>query len=261
MAFSGARWFLTISLRHQGRFREALEEARAYRGPAADANPSAQPEWFAGHQAQVLFELGRYRESAALFDTIARAQLGYSASHRARNRAWHLSLAANGLAAAADTAALAALIDTVRAVGEQSLFARDPRLHHHLRGLILVARGDDEAAVIAFRQALFAPAGYTRTSYELARAFLRLDRPREAVAVLQPTLRGTIEGSNLYVTSTDLRELLGQAWDRVGERDSARMYYDEVLHAWQRPDPFLHDRVAAIRARVAALDAGRAGGR
>jgi Flp pilus assembly protein TadD len=57
-----ARWFLTISLRHQGRFIEALEQARAYRAPAASANPSAPPEWFAGHQAQVLFEVGRHRK-------------------------------------------------------------------------------------------------------------------------------------------------------------------------------------------------------
>jgi serine/threonine protein kinase/tetratricopeptide (TPR) repeat protein len=251
-----ARWFLTISLRYQGRFAKALEEARAYRAPAARAVPSAPPAWFAAHHAQVLFELGRYRESAALFDTIAQAQVGYSPSHRARHLTWNLSLAANALAAAGDTAALAARIDSVRVVGSRSLLVRDPHLHHHLHGLLLVARGDDEAAVAAFREALFAPAGYTRINQDLARALLRLDRPREAVAVLQPAVRGTLEGSNLYVTATELRALLAEAWDDVGARDSALVHYRAVLRAWHQPDPILRERVAAVRARVAALESG-----
>jgi serine/threonine protein kinase/predicted Zn-dependent protease len=252
-----ARWFLIISLRRQGRLEEALEEARTYRIPAARATPSAPPEWFALHQAQVLFELGRHREAAALFDTIANANIGYTPSHRARHRTWVLSLAGNALAAGGDTATLAPRIDTVRIIGAQSLLVRDPVLHHHLRGLLLLARGNADEAVREFYQALFAPAGYTRVNYDLARALLHVRRPQQAVAVLQPAARGTIEGSNLYVTSTELHELLAQAWDAAGTRDSALVHYRAVLHAWRSADPVLRDRVASVRARVAALEATR----
>jgi hypothetical protein len=82
---------------------------------------------------------------------------------------------------------------------------------------------------------------------------LRLERPGEAVTVLQPAVRGAIEGSNLYTTNTDLRELLAHAWDAAGGRDSALVHYRAVLHAWQRADPILHDRIAAVRARVSEL--------
>jgi tetratricopeptide (TPR) repeat protein len=252
-----AYWYLTISLRQQGRLREALEAARAYRVAASQALPNTAPEAFALHQAQVLFEMGRHAESAALFDSVARAAFGISPSHRARNRTWSLSLGGNPLAARGDTARLAARIDTVRQVGSRSLLSRDRLLHHHLRGLLLAARRSDEAAVAEFRLALATPTGYTRTPYETARALLRLGRPREAVAVLQPTIRSPIEGSGLYLTTTDGRALLAEAWDSAGGRDSALAHYRVVLHAWERADPQIAGRMAAIRARVRALDGER----
>jgi serine/threonine protein kinase/tetratricopeptide (TPR) repeat protein len=249
-----AYWYLTISLRQQGRLREALEAAREYRLAASQALPNTAPESFALHQAQVLFEMGRHAESAALFDSIARAAVGISPSHRARNRTWSLALGGNAMAARGDTARLAARIDTVRLVGTRSLLARDRLLHHHLRGLLLAARGADEAAVAEFRLAIAIPTGYTRTPYERARALLRLGRPREAVAVQQPAIRSPIEGSGLYLTTTDGRALLAEAWDSAGGRDSALAHYRIVLHAWERADPHFASRVAAIQARVRALD-------
>ncbi|MGH7554895.1 MAG: hypothetical protein ACREMQ_17990, partial [Longimicrobiales bacterium] len=106
--------------------------------------------------------------------------------------------------------------------------------------------------------ALSAPAGYTRTNYELARALLRLGRPAEAAAALQPAVRGPLEGSNLYVTLTELRELLAQAWDAAGEPDSAIVHHRAVVRAWRRADPLLQQRVTAAQARVKALESGAA---
>ncbi|HSQ29771.1 MAG TPA: hypothetical protein VLN49_07975 [Gemmatimonadaceae bacterium] len=53
---------------------------------------------------------------------------------------------------------------------------------------------------------------------------LRGDDAR-AIAVLQPALRGPLDASNLYVTCTELHELLAQAWDAAGARDSAAAHY------------------------------------
>jgi Flp pilus assembly protein TadD len=250
---AAAYWNLVLSLRRQGRFGEALEAARDYRLTVQAAYPSYTPHDFSFHYAQVLFELGRFRESAALFDSIASAPVGVSPSHRARGRATMLAMGATALAATKDTARFAMRIDTVRLLGSGTSMARVSKLHHYVRGLLLASRGNDEEAVAEFRRALTAPAEVTRINQELARALLRLGRPLDAVHVLQPAVRAPIEYVRLYTNLTELEELLAQAWDAAGARDSALVHYRAVLHAWQHADPILQDRIAAVRARVSEL--------
>ena len=169
--------------------------------------------------------------------------------------AWYLSHSATARFAAGDTVALARLVDSVRALGAASGSGREAQLHHYVRGLLLVARHHDEAAARELEQSLLSRNfGYTRTNYELGRVLVRLGRPAEAVAVLQPALRGSIEAANLYVTRTELHELLGQAWDASNGRDSAAAHYRVVASAWKRADPPLQPRRAMAEARVAALE-------
>jgi hypothetical protein len=66
-------------------------------------------------------------------------------------------------------------------------------------------------------------------------------------------VRGPLEGSNLYITHTELRVMLARAWDAVGVADSAIVHYRAVRQAWQRADPAFQPRVAAVQARLAAL--------
>jgi len=47
--------------------------------------------------------------------------------------------------------------------------------------------------------------------------------------------------------------MLGQAFDRASEPDSAVSHYRRVLAAWRNADPEFRPRVAAIRQRVRAL--------
>ena len=162
--------------------------------------------------------------------------------------------AANSLAALADTAALAALADTTRIYGLPSGYARDPRLHHHVRGMLFVASGRDEDAVRELRQALYSKAfGYSRASFEMARALMRMGRMRDAIPVLQAALRGPFDGEGLYVTRTDLHEQLAKAWDAVGQRDSAVVHYDVVARAWATADPAVRARADTARMRSGAL--------
>lgn len=237
---ANAHWFLAISLRYQGRLEEALGEARTYRRAAAGleqavpgaADPSAMLE------AQVLRELGRYRESAALFDSISRFTVaGAEASALESGRVWSLTHEAGALAAAGDTARLSALADTIEAYGRGSNLGRDSRIHHHVRGLLLAARGMDSMAVAEFRQATFSVSGgYTRTNVEMAKALIRLGRYDDAVAILEPALRGSLEASNLYVTYPEVRLLLAEAYAGAGRRDRANRELDWVRHAWGRAD-------------------------
>ena len=245
-----AGWFLTLSLRAQGRWQEALALARS----RAQA-PSLQ-------EAATLFEMGRYREAAARYRAWdARLPVNpdlpgiYSKPH-----VWMLTHIATCLAAAGDTTALDPLADSVKAVGEQSSFGRDPLLYHYVRGLQWRARGNAERAAAEFRVSIWSwTDGYTRENYELARALLDLRRPAEAVYPLQAALRGDLQSSNLYVTRTELHELLARAFDELGQGDSAAVHYRAVVDAWRHADPIVHDRWANARDALARLTAHEPG--
>jgi DNA-binding SARP family transcriptional activator/tetratricopeptide (TPR) repeat protein len=239
-----ALWYLVISLRHQGRFREALETARQLRTSAQRLGPADPPPGSALAEAIVLFEMGRHREAAVLWDSLAQAARSMMADARqARQLAWLSTHAAVALSAAGDTVAVKRLIPLIQDYGRQSAYGRDPRLHHHIRGLLHVARGDDARAVAEFRRAIFSTTGgYTRTNLELARALLRLRRPEEAVAMLRAAFRGPLQASNLYVTHTDLHEALGRAFEMAGQLDSATVHYCWAERARYDADPPFRSR-------------------
>jgi hypothetical protein len=185
-----APWFRTLSLRYQGRLREALAIARQRR-------PGRTRSAMGLAEAIVLFEMGRFREAAAAFDVIA-ATPGFRPeldARIARDRAWNLTHAATALAGAGDTAVLVALTDSVQRIGGMSGYGRDRRLHHYVRGLLRRARGQLPEATDELRRGIFSMTdGYTRNSYELARTMLQLRRAGDAIAVLRPAFRGHCRG-------------------------------------------------------------------
>jgi DNA-binding SARP family transcriptional activator/tetratricopeptide (TPR) repeat protein len=254
-----ALWFWTISLRHQGRLHDALRTARALRRLRADSLAPLPPEAIA--EAQVLFELGRFREAAALFVQLA-ASSGPDIARKpfahASWRCWRLTHAATALAAAGDTSALALLVDSIQVLGGQSSSARDRRLHHYARGLLLRARQQPTAAATELQRAFYSvPYGYSRNNVELARSLLEVGRAHDAIRVLQPTFRGWIEVGGFYTTRTELHAQLGRAFEAAGQPDSATTHYRSVLRAWRAADPELHVRRDSIRTRLAALEARR----
>jgi len=202
--------------------------------------------------------MGRAREAALLFDSLARFSNPYDGvslpGRYARHLCWTLTHRATALAAAGDTALLQRLADSLQVLGQQSSYGRDGRLHHYIRGLLLRARGRPSDAVSEFRQAMFSLTyGYTRTNLELARTLMALSRPREAIAVVQPAVRGPLDASNLYVTLTELHEMLARAFDAAGQRDSAIAHYRWVVAAWQNADPQFRPRFEAARSHLTQL--------
>jgi DNA-binding SARP family transcriptional activator/TolB-like protein len=249
-----AHWFLAISLRHQGRFAEALGHTREYRRRAVGLMDRAPPGAVvpaALLEAQVLRELGRYRESAALFDSISRYRVvGEDPTTAASSRVWSMTHEAGALAEGGDSTRLGALADTIEISGALSSSARDNRLHHHVRGLLFVARGDDASAVAEFRRSIFSTSlGYARTNVELGKALLRLGRNEDAIAILEASLRGSLEAQNLYATHTEIRLQLARAYAAAGRRTQANQQLDLARRAWEKCDPAVRPQLdAAVRA-------------
>lgn len=261
-------WFRGTSYRNQGRLEEALADARRERALALPRysaeemkrSRSLPQELYL--EGQVLHEMGRYAAAAEVFDSVGRWNFGPTQiSQSAHQRAWSMTHATSARLAGGDTTNIQQRIDSVETIGAVSGLKRDHLLHHHLRGLLLALRGDDAGAVAEFRKAIFSMNfGYTRTNVAMARSLLRLGRPADAVAVLQPALRGDLEASNFYVTRTDLHELLALAWDAVpgaAARDSARAHMAYVSRAWSRADSSFATRLARMRAGPSRVVADR----
>jgi tetratricopeptide (TPR) repeat protein len=232
-----AHWLLVLSLRDQGRIREAHTFA---------VDPS--------HHALLAMEMGRSVEAANLFQEQAKRAWGTASAppaFRARVTTWMLSLAGTARAAAGDTAVVHRLADSLEALGTLSSFGRDARLHWILRGLLLQRDGRHAEAVEAFRRGMFSTSdGYTLTNLFLAKSLMVTGRPLEAIAVLRPAIRGGVDGSNSYVSRTELHEALAQAFDMAGLEDSATAHYRAVARAWSRADPPYRDRVNRARAKA-----------
>jgi predicted Zn-dependent protease len=248
--YEDARWWLLIALRNQGRLREARVLNETGRLPSFGAPQVSPIEPEAINRAVLALESGEPRAAAAWLTAQWREPLGKDlpSGSAARYHAWRGTLAGMAIAATGDTAAVLRMADSVEYWGRQSLFGRDRKAHHYLRGLVHVAGGRDEDAIREFRQAIDSyTLGLTRVNLELGRALLRRNRAAEAAAVVAPALRGEVDASNLYVTRTELHELLAQAYDRAQMPDSAAAHYRVVVRSWARADPAFRARRAAAK--------------
>jgi DNA-binding SARP family transcriptional activator len=244
-----ALWWTVIALRYQGRLAAANAAADKYceraRQMGGAENSGLECSLATG---PVLFDLGRYREAARLYESLAIAK-EYQHTEAAmpgltgRHRSWMLTHAASAYASAGDTTRLKSLCDSVEKWGRLSGLGRDQRLHFHLRGLLSAARTRHTEAAAFFRRALLSPAeGFTRTNLELARELIGVGRAAEAIGVLRPALSGSIQGSNLYVTQTEIHEMLAKAFERSGAPDSAAVHYRRVAVAWRDSDARFRER-------------------
>lgn len=251
------RWYCTLGLRMEGRYRDALGLVRDGRVPRSGI--VRREVAIDGYNRAILdWEMGRPATAADQFMTIA--EEARAADNRAgrvdpRVMPWLLTLAASAFVAGGDTVAARRLVDSIEVAGSRSAFPRDPLLHHFVRGLLYARARRDDAALREYRAAISSPTfGFTRINYELGKTLLTLQRPGEGIPLVQAALHGGIEGSGLYVTHTELHELLAQLFDAAGQRDSAAAHYRVVVAAWSFADPVLWSRRDAAARRVAAAD-------
>lgn len=250
----GALMALSGESRHTGLWIQIITDR--IRGRLTHARTAAAEYVHAGSMLPlgiVLSESGRARQAAALWDSLRLTWDVHdtAAGATARQHAWMLTHEVTALAAAGDTGRLKVLIDTLEIVGRWSSYARDRRMHHYARGLLWDARGRPGDAVLEYRQALTSWLyGFTRINYRLAADLVALGRPAEAIPLVHAALHGGFESTNLYLTHTELHEILARAFDMAGQRDSAAAQYRWVAAAWTGADsPFLErGRTAAMRA-------------
>lgn len=220
-------WLLTISYRNQGRLGEALAAAREFRRLAPRLSDEGAGTVLQGYlEALVLMDGGAPERAAALFDSIAHQTLVRSSvARQGRHMATNHAHRATALALAGDTLALRALVDTVRVEGARSGYARDQRLHHYVRGLLLEARGDHAGALRAYRASMYSPlGGWVRSNVAYARTAMRLGRPRDAVWALGGAIRGPFGASGLWYSRPEIHRLLANAWSAAGRPDSAAVH-------------------------------------
>jgi serine/threonine protein kinase len=248
-----ALFWQTISFRYQGRLDEALDSARRYRD-LVDAEVEDPHVWESvSLEAQVLFEMGRLQESAALMDSAAAVPFGsLSATRNAQHVIWVLTYATTVAMAAGDTARVRAFADHSEALGRSSGFVRDQRLHHYGRGMLSAARGNVEDAVASFR-VVTQPSYFARTNLEFARLLIDIGEPLEAAALLQVVLRGPTVAGGFSATRPEVHELLGRAWEAAGRLDSAAVSYRKVIEAWVNADPQFLSRRNEVRQRLVAI--------
>lgn len=255
-----ALWLYVVSLRFQGRLHDAFKAAQLLRSDKRRSGARQNVQMYSAlPEAQVLLEMGRARDAATLFDSVG--HVGARALRPgldARHMVWTATLTAEALASARDSSAVIRLVGPVGEAGTNSAYGRDRLLVNHLRGLVLMMRGDATGAASAFHRAIFsAPMGYTRSNYDLARALLALGRSGDAIVVLHSAFAGELSASSMYVTRTDLHELLAQAFDKNGSRDSAIVHYRAVTSALAHADAELVPRRNNALARLAVLERGR----
>ena len=247
-----ARWLLLISLRNQGRLRDAAALAAEGRIPGRQSRLNeVLPE--AAQLATVKLEAGNFEDAARQFRSQADGALRSNTppAFQARVGTWLLTLAGTAYAGAGDTLIVRQLADSIARLGPRSSYGRDSRLHQFLRGLVLQREGRHADAVEAFQRALFSTTdGFTRINLMMARSLMSLQRPMDAVKILQPALRGGVDGSNTYVTHTELHEALAQAFEAAGEADSAQAHFRIVERAWRRADPEFRERYGIAKAKA-----------
>jgi len=118
---------------------------------------------------------------------------------------------------------------------------RPARLVHYFQGYLNLRRGQPVEALEAFKEALrHTPLAWSIDSYEdcLARAYLELGYLDEAIAEFERILR---VNPNYPLAHYHL----AQAYERKGQNDQARVFYERFVQVWKDADADIPEVVTA----------------
>ncbi len=200
-------------------------------------------------RADGLARIGRMTDARAIFEHVGHppgsSPRAFTAPE-ARGFSWSHALEADALVRAGDTSFARALVDSIARSGAQSYYGRDKVLHHHVRGMLLLAQGRYEDAERELSAAEWAADGWTRTNVELARARLALGRPDSAIVALRDAYMAPVDAMARYVPRTELDWWMSRAFTAAHEPDSAAVYAAYVRDAWRGADPSFRARLDSL---------------
>jgi DNA-binding SARP family transcriptional activator/TolB-like protein len=164
--------------------------------------------------------------------SIASPNLSVRPSQEARQFTLQHMQFANAIGFAADTTLLRILADSIEMIGGQSFAGRDRVMHHHVRGIIAMRASDWASAERHFASVTqFTTWGAMRTLLLQARAQIAQGRGRDAIRTLRAAYAVPLEGHVTYVPRSELDDVMAMAFERTGERDSARVYAEYAKRA------------------------------
>ena len=242
----GATDIHVLVLRERGQLRESIRATQAYLA----ANP--YDEALAYEEFDAFGRLGDYAAASHAFDVlVGQSEQARDAPHslrgdRARWFTWTRALEANAVAGSGDTVRLHALADSMRIISARSYYARDPRLYHHVLGLVAMQGHRYAEAEREFQAARWGPAGWTETVAWLARAQLAQGHAADAIVTLHEGYRGPLDAMGRYEPRSELDYLTALAFTRAGAHDSAAVYTARVRRAWRNADPEVKRLLAAL---------------
>ena len=156
----------------------------------------------------------------------------------ARTFAWHHALLADALAEHADVGMLTAVADSIQRVAARSYYGRDWHLHHHVRGLVAVRKGNLGLAEREFHDARWVAAGgWNRTVLELAKVQLARGRVNDAIGTLREAYSVHPDAMGRYLPRTEIDFWMAIAFRHAGMPDSALVYSRYARRAWSNADP------------------------
>ena len=119
---------------------------------------------------------------------------------------------------------------------------------------IAFSRGENRAALAAFRQARITLRCSICTAFDEGRVFEKLNEPDSAIAQYERFVNGhnTDPENREYFLAAALRRL-GEMYESKGDRKKALEYYGRFVDLWKDADPDLQPLVADIRKQMAEL--------
>lgn len=187
-------------------------------------------------------QIGDYSGAARTYEALAHGAPGRPSklplpAPAARAFCWHHALGADAYSFTGDTVTLRAKADTLEQTCGGSYYARDWRLHHHVRGLIALQGRRYADAERELKQAVWTPAeGWARTTVELAKSQAALRHWSDAIATLRTGYATRLDAMGRYVSVSELDFWMARTFAQAGERDSARVYAESARRAWRDSD-------------------------
>jgi tetratricopeptide (TPR) repeat protein len=253
-----ARYWLEILYRTQGKFRQALEQARLRYDLAKKQNSTEAMAYSQWATVYNLVQLGEYSQALSeskLFREFVDKNNLFSYTFEARY------LAGTIAAARKDFSTAQKMADEYRNMAAAHLTSEKwVRFADALQGIIEIERGNYSKAISAIEKALTLwpaqseiPDDQSWPIYHLGLAHFRagnMDKARKAFEDITKMTVGRMFYGELYPKSF---YMLGQVFEKTGDKAKAVENYAKFLDLWKNADPGLPE-VADAKKRLAALN-------